>query len=538
MSRELAQENWSLSKPGVTGYGGMIATQHYIASDIGAKVLCEGGNAVDAAIAAGLAIGVVEPWSSGIGGGGYMILYLAKTQRTHVVEFGMRAPFASTPDDYPLDQSQRQTGAATFNWPAVKGHVNVSGPLAVAVPGYIRGVSLALSKFGTKSWEEIIEPACKQAELGLPIDWFATLHITHFAAGLSRFPSSKHIFLPNALPPLSGGEGFINRLKLERLASTYRTLQHEGAESFYTGDIAHNLVSDLNELGNKMTMRDLAEYAAYVRAPLTQIYRGAQVATPGNMTAGPSLQQALNLLEAHEFAPNQPNAEDVFAYVEALRKTYAYRLKHLGEGRSQGSDSHTSHLSVADSYGNLVALTQTIMSPFGSHIVLPHSGVLMNNGMMWFDPTPNQPNSLVGGRHPLCNMCPTMLHRSDGTRFAVGACGGRKIFPSVLQLSSFVLDFKMNVNDTVHQPRVDISGNENVWAMANYPQEILNSLKERYGTVKIRPNGLGGNQFAVPQIVAAYPDGHFEGGCYIPSPHAACRAGFDQPYQANPTELS
>ena len=525
MQRRLAQEHWTIRKPAVIGSGGMVSTQHYIASEIGAEVLRNGGNAVDAAIAAGLAIGVVEPWSSGIGGGGYMIVHVAEQQSTKVVEFGMRAPFASSPDDYPLDPDQGLTGAGSFNWPAVKGHVNVSGPLSIAVPGYIRGAALALATFGTKSWEEIIEPACRLAEEGLPIDWFATLHITNFARGLSRFAGSKSVYLPDGYPPLGAGEGFVNHLPLTQLARTYRTIQREGPDSYYEGSLAPRIVSDLTDLGSKISLRDLNEYQPFVREPITSKYRGATVQTPSNMTAGPSMQQALGILEDHRFERDRPSTDDVMAYVEALRQTYEYRLLNLGEGKTNSGESHTSHLSVADDFGNMVALTQTVMSPFGSHVVLPETGLTMNNGMMWFDPLPDRPNSLVGGRHPLCNMCPTLLFREDGTRFAVGACGGRKIFPSVLQLTSFVLDFNMTIDEAVHQPRVDVSGNENVWAMGHFSTEILDALRTKYESTKVRANGLGGNQFAVPQIVAARPDGQFEGGCYVPSPHAAAIAG-------------
>ena len=524
MQQKLAQEHWTLRKPAVIGRGGMVSTQHYLASEIGAAILRDGGNAVDAAIASGLAIGVVEPWSSGIGGGGYMTVNMADSNVTKVIEFGMRAPLASTPDDYPLDPNQGRTGAGTFNWPAVTGHVNVSGPLSIAVPGYMRGAALALKTFGSKPWEEIIEPACRLAEDGLPIDWFATMHITNFARGLSRFEGSKSVYLPDGLPPLGAGEGFVSHLPLNQLAKTYRTIQQQGPESYYTGALAQNIVEDLNELGSKISLRDLNEYQPFIREPITSKYRSATVQTPGNMTAGPSMQQALEILENHTFASDRPNAEDVIAYVEALRETYDYRLTNLGEGKTPTGDTHTSHLSVADEYGNTVSLTQTVMSPFGSQVVLPESGLTMNNGMMWFDPLPDRPNSLVGGRHPLCNMCPTLLFREDRTRFAVGACGGRKIFPSVLQLTSFVLDFDMNINDAVHQPRIDVSGNENVWAMAHFSEDILNALHANYDTTKVRQNGLGGNQFAVPQIVAAHPDGRFEGGCYVPSPHAAAVA--------------
>ena len=524
MERRLAQEHWTIQKPAIVGGGGIVATQHYLASEVGAEVLRNGGNAVDAAVAAGLAIGVVEPWSSGIGGGGYMIVHLADKQTTKVVEFGMRAPFASTADDYPLDPNQGITGAGTFNWPAVKGHVNVSGPLSIAVPGYIRGAALALATFGSKSWEEIIEPACRLAEEGLPIDWFATMHITNFARGLSKFEGSKSTYLPDGFPPLGAGEGLVNHLPLTQLAKTYRTIQREGPDAYYVGSLSQSIVADLEALGSRITARDFEAYLPFVREPITSEYRSANVQTPSNMTAGPSMQQALGFLKHHEFQSDRPNAADVISYVEALRQTYEYRLSTLGEGKAQSRETHTSHLSVADKHGNLVALTQTVMSPFGSLVVLPDSGLTMNNGMMWFDPMPNRPNSLVGGRHPLCNMCPALLFRDDGTRFAVGACGGRKIFPSVLQLSSFVLDFGMDVDEAVHQPRIDVSGNENVWAMAHFSDEILDALRAKYETTKVRSNGLGGNQFAVPQIVAAHPDGRFEGGCYVPSPHAAAVA--------------
>lgn len=524
MSRKLAQEHWTIRKPAVVGHGGMIATQHYLASEVGATVLREGGNAIDAAIAAGLAIGVVEPWSSGIGGGGYMVVHQADRQRTQVVEFGMRAPFASTPEDYPLDPTQGRTGAGTFNWPAVQGHVNVSGPLSIAVPGYIRGVAMALAEFGTMAWDAIIDPACHLAEAGLPIDWFASMHIANFARGLSRFESSRAVYLPDGYPPLGAGEGVVNYLRLEKLAQTYRTLQSDGPEAYYFGSLSEAIVADLNALGNKISVRDLEKYRPFIREPLVTVYRGATVQTPGNMTAGPSMHQALGILAKHEFSNKNPAPDDVIAYVEALRETYEFRLENLGEGRAAGADTHTSHLSVADQFGNLVALTQTVMSPFGSQVVLPQTGLTMNNGMMWFDPLPDRPNSLVGGRHPLCNMCPTLLFRPDGARFSLGACGGRKIFPSVLQLSSFALDFQMDVDAAVHQPRVDVSGNENVWAMAHFDEPILEALSSRYSTLKIRANGLGGNQFAVPQIVAAFPDGRFEGGCYVPSPHAAAVA--------------
>ena len=165
-------ENWQIRKPAVSSDKGLVATQHYIASDIGAEVLRQGGNAVDAALAAGLALGTVEPWMTGIGGGGYMTIYLAASKEVKVVEFGMRAPFNAKAEDYPL-AGEGENASDAFNWPQVVGDTNIHGPLSVAVPGYIRGIAKALAEFGTWDWKDVIAPACEQADLGLPIDWFS-----------------------------------------------------------------------------------------------------------------------------------------------------------------------------------------------------------------------------------------------------------------------------------------------------------------------------------------------------------------------------
>ncbi|MBT3711016.1 MAG: gamma-glutamyltransferase, partial [Gammaproteobacteria bacterium] len=153
------KEQWLIRKAAVTSHGPVVASQHHLASDVGAGVLASGGNAVDAAIATGLALGTVEPWMSGIGGGGYMTIYLAKTDEVKVVEFGMRAPFNASSADYPL-AAEGINSSDSFGWPKVENDANIHGPLSIAVPGYIKGVALALENFGTQPWDKVIEPAC------------------------------------------------------------------------------------------------------------------------------------------------------------------------------------------------------------------------------------------------------------------------------------------------------------------------------------------------------------------------------------------
>ena len=517
MTRHFA-EHWQIRKPAVQGERGVVATQHHLASEVGAAVLRAGGNAVDAAVSAGLAIGAVEPWMSGIGGGGYMTVHLAGEDAVRVVEFGMRAPLAARPEDYPL--AEGTTGADTFNWPAVVGDANVEGALAVATPGYVKGVALALESFGTLSWEEAIEPACRLAEDGLPVDWYAALRIASHARHLARFDETRRVYLADGLPPTAPSDGSVGTLALGNLASTYRRLQTHGPDDYYRGALARDMAADLEEVGSRIRLEDLEDYGAFLGEPLENRYRDARVAAPGHMTAGPSLMHALSLVEGHAFRGTAPDLDAIVAYIEALRTVYDYRLEHIGEGGEGVLPTHTSHLCAADADGNLVSLTQTVMSAFGARIMLPRTGILMNNGMMWFDPRPGRPNSVAGGRRPLCNMLPTVVRRDDGSAFALGASGGRRILASVFQLVSFVLDYGMDLDAAVHCPRIDVSGNEDVGVMAHMTEDIVAAVAARYATARVFPNGVSPNQFACPQIVMRGADGGLSGGVFVASPHA------------------
>ena len=527
--QDRVHEHWQIRKPAITGKAGLVASQHHLASDVGAEVLRRGGNAVDAAVATGLAIGTIEPWMSGIGGGGYMTVYNAADDRVRVVEFGMRAPFAAVPDDYPL--AGGESGADTFNWPAVVGNANVEGPLSIAVPGYIKGVSLALESFGTMDWNDVIEPACRLAEWGLPIDWYTTQKITGLARALNKFDETRRIYLADGLPPVANIDGVTRTLELGRLATTLRQLQHEGAQAYYAGSLADSIAADLQAVGSRITTADLADYSATIAEPLSFDYRGSTVHVPGNLTAGPSLEFALNAL-AHTLhledndSRGTPNPATYAAYADALLGSYSYRLEHLGEGPESpdiATPTNTTHICVADAAGNLVSLTQTIMSGFGSRIMLPDSGILMNNGMMWFDPRPGGPNSVAGGRRPLSNMCP-VIAQSEGTTTALGACGGRHIFPAVFQLLSFLIDYRMDVDTAVHQPRLDVSGTDQVTLMEQLAPDTLTLLESAHANTRRRPNGVSPNFFALPQVIQRHVDGSAMGGAFIPSPHAKVSA--------------
>jgi gamma-glutamyltranspeptidase/glutathione hydrolase len=521
------KEQWQVRKAAVTSHGPVVASQHHLASDVGAGVLASGGNAVDAAIATGLALGTVEPWMSGIGGGGYMTIYLAKTDEVKVVEFGMRAPFNASSADYPL-AAEGINSSDSFGWPKVEGDANIHGPLSIAVPGYIKGVALALENFGTQPWDKVIEPACQLAEWGLPIDWFSSSKINTFARDLNRYDETRSVYLADGFPPVADLEGNMWGLPLGQLHKTYRHLQIHGPKSYYTGDLAGMICADLNAAGSRISLEDLEKYEAKITTPLSTTYRDSEVFVAGNLTAGPSLVHALEHLENH-YTPGVISADldpaQYEAFANGLLSAYDFRLKHLGAGPDKKTSENTTHVCVTDSEGNVVSLTQTIMSGFGSRIMLPQTGILMNNGMMWFDPTPGTPNSVEGGRHPLCNMCPVIVKKtannaSANSVFAVGACGGRKIFPSVFQLISFMVDNQLDIDDAVHRPRIDNSGSEVITIMDSMPQDVVDQLTNRFPQSRLRPNGVSPNHFALPQLVENVSNSTNTGGCFVPSPHA------------------
>jgi gamma-glutamyltranspeptidase/glutathione hydrolase len=512
---EAIVETWSIKKPVVESRAGVVVTQHYTASDIGARVLEDGGNAVDAAVAAALAIGTVEPWMSGLGGGGYMLVYQAATGRCEVVAFGMRAPLALDPSDYPIVGG---TDADLFGWPAVAENRNVTGPHAFATPGFVAGMGLALERFGSLSWRDALAPAIECARRGLLVDWYATLKIAAAARDLQRFPESDRTYLPGGFVPAGEWGGPAPKITLGKLHDTLTRLADAGPEDFYRGEIAAALIEDIQETGGKLGRADLSDYTASVVPAATGRYRDATVFVAPGLTAGPSLQRALELLQTRLRSKGRPDAAAYAAYAESLETSYAERLANMGD--AVGPEGCTTHLSVVDANGNMVALTQTLLSVFGSKVMLPRTGVLMNNGIMWFDPRPGKPNSMGPGKRPLANVCPTVVERGDGVRVALGASGGRRIMPAVFQLISFLVDYRMPLEDAMRQPRIDVSGEPMMIADERLDETTLDSLTAANPTYVTR-HGVYPALFACPNVVTRdEARGLNSGGAFIMSPWA------------------
>lgn len=516
-----AVETWVVRKPAVQAAGGLVASQHYRASDIGARVLADGGNAVDAAVAAGMAIGTVEPWMSGLGGGGFMLIYLAAQRRVHAIDFLMRAPQGLNPADYPLGEG---TDADLFGWPAVHEGRNVTGPFSFSVPGFVAGLALALERFGSRTWADSLAPAIELARKGLAVDWYATLKIAAAAPALASFPDSARTYLPQGFVPAGQWGGPLPHIKLGNLDHTLERLARAGPGDFYRGEIASALVADASRAGSTLSSADLGEYRATVLSADVMTYRGARVHTAPGLTAGPTLRHALGMLE-HRLAPGAaPDAQAYSAYTACFLDAYEQRLARMGERDEGGASSCTTHLSVVDRQGNMVALTQTLLSVFGSKVVLPQTGVLMNNGINWFDPRPGRLNSIGPGKRPLSNMCPTIVERGDGIRVALGASGGRRIMPAVCQLISFLLDFDMTIDQACHQPRIDVSGTPLVRVDERLAADIVAMLASEH-ELATALHGVYPALFACPNIVARdEARGVSTGGAYVMSPWAKVSA--------------
>ena len=518
--RDQFTDTQQIRKSAVTSRGGIVAAQSGKAAKVGAEVLAAGGDCVDAVIATTFALGVLEPWMSGLGGGGAMVLYRAREDRYEVIDYGMRAPLSLRLEDYPLSG-----GAASdlFPWARVKDDRNIHGPGAIAVPGVVAGMEEAHRRHAKMPWQELLAPSVALASEGLAVDWWTTLMIAGAAADLRRYPASATAYLVDGLPP-NAPWGIKTRVHMpqDRLKATMAHLAAQGPRDFYEGDLARSLAADVRNAGGALSVEDLMPFKAFLREPLAIPYRGGKVFATPELTAGPTLARTLQSLQQNlKPAPGGPDAAAYTAYAEALQAAYRERLKDMGDAdgrRALGADAIapacTTHFSAVDREGNMAAVTQTLLSAFGSKFVCPQTGITMNNGIMWFDPTPGTPNSLAPGKRCLTNYTPVLAQAADGRRFAVGASGGRRILPAVTQLLSFVMDYGMDLDAAIHQPRIDASEGTIVIGDVRLPAATREALAARFDYEEARIQTMP-MKFACPSVVLR--DGLTNSGATDPS---------------------
>lgn len=509
-------QHWHLTKPAARGRGGIVVSQSRDAAEAGVAVLDAGGNAVDAAVATALALAAVEPWNSGLGGIGFALVHPAGQERAEVVDFGPVAPRGLDPSRFRLTG---RTAQDLFAWPEVEGDANVHGPLSFAIPSAPAGYALLHERWGALPLAEVIAPAVALARRGLPQDWFTTLKVANAASVLRLYPESARVYLPDGLPPVPPYQGTPGFFQLGNLPATLERLARAGLRDFYEGEVARAVAADAAAMGAVLSAEDLRRCQARLRPATEVAWRGRVLQLAGGLTAAPTLARVLERMASAPYA-DRPSPAWYVTLARALKAAYAERLSELGETEPPGADTCTTHLTVCDAAGTMVAVTSTLLSSMGSKVVLPRSGVLMNNGIMWFDPRPGQPNSMAPGKRPLTNMLPVILR--DGARpwIAGGASGGRRILSAVFQTLTYVADFAMGLEDAAHHPRLDVSGPDTVSVDVRMPRAAINALRDD-GPVEVVEHGVLPINFACPNLIVQDADGTRAGISDVASPWSA-----------------
>ncbi|OCX60994.1 gamma-glutamyltransferase [Thioclava sp. SK-1] len=446
-------------KPGVTATsGGVVAAQHALAAQAGADILAQGGDAVDAAVAVSFVIGVLEPWMSGPLGGGAMMLW-REGEGAKALHYGMRSSAALDPSYYPL--SGHGKAGDLFPWEHLVDDRNIIGGSSVAVPGTVDGLAKAHGRYGTLPWKELLAPAIAHAKLGLHVDYYAALIIASSARELAQDPDAAALFLDDGQWPKGSGWTALadQRLDQSRHADTLDHLANAGPRDLYEGDIAAALVRDVTDKGGFLTAQDLAGYSAAWQEALHIPFRNGALWAVPELSAGPTLADAMARWQT-SYAPDQAQTPAAhLARAQGLYDAYDARLTQMGDHENPKAPGCTTHFSIVDRHGNMVAMTQTLLSIFGSRAVSPSTGMLLNNGIMWFDPEQGKPNSLGPDKGCLMNVCP-IVGQAGPRRFALGASGGRKIMPAVAQISGQLIEQGATMQDAIEAPRLDVSGGD------------------------------------------------------------------------------
>ena len=495
-------QTWQLRKPGARGRGGMVVSQSRLAAEIGAEVLRAGGNAVDAAVATAFAVAVVEPWNSGLGGIGHALVHAPGAAEAEHCDFGPVAPGSLDPARF------RLTGRMTtdlFAWPEVEGDINIHGPLSIVANTAPAGYAAMHARYGRMPFAELVAPAVGLARRGLPVDWYASLKIASSAKTLRRYAESARIYLADGLPPAPPYMGATPCVVQGRLADTLAAVAKDGVAVIYRGEVAAGIAADMKDLGGVLNRADLEAVAPVWRQVVKIPHRGAVVQGASAMTAGPTLARVLERMAAAPYG-RAPDAGWYAALARALHDAYAERLSGMGSG----SLGHTTHITAADKDGMLVALTTPLMSSFGSCVALPRSGIMMNNGVMWFDPRPGTANALAAGRRPLTNMCPVIALQDGRPVLAGGASGGRRILASVVQMLDFVLAFGMTPEEAGHHPRIDVSSLEGTTADPRLAEDVLAALRA-VGPLRLAEHVVLPGSYANPNVILREADGTLVG---------------------------
>ncbi len=495
-------EQWQLKKNAISSEGGIVACQNWLAAAVGSDVLALGGNAVDAAVASAFSLNALEPWMSGLGGSGYIVIWLAKDNRAFAIDFQGVLPKAIDRENYPLDPSIPNS---IMGYHGVRNSANTLGFHSITVPGAVAGLSKAQKEFGNLNFDRVLNSAILLAERGLPINWFTNLQIALEARDLSNFADTSAIYLPGGFPPQPE-----QCIDLGRLAKTLRKLSDNGPDEFYTGSVAELMVKDLQKGGSKITLEDFENYEAQFVEPLCYEYRGSNLYTPGGTSGGVRLNESLKHIERHLDLNVPFGAHTYETYAAALDTAFVSHKKRYGKVEKHGC---TSHISSVDSEGNMVALTCTLLGRFGSKVVLPQTGILMNNAVSYFDPRAGFPTSMDGGKRiNSSNMCPVICVNNGEAKFSVGASGANQIIPCITQIVSFLLDYKFSLEQAFNMPRIDANGDDMICVDSDLDDLTVSHLRKKF-PVRLFQNQVFPKLFGCPSGVLRHVKDGITYGC-------------------------
>ncbi|WP_231688076.1 gamma-glutamyltransferase [Bacillus sp. FJAT-18017] len=469
------------------GKYGMVATAHPLATKIGADILKNGGNAIDAAVAIQFALNVGEPSNTGIGGSGFFMVYHKDTGATKIFDGHSEAPAAAHPEMF-LDE----------NGEVIEFRKRSTHATAVGIPGILKAMDAALKEYGTKPLSELVEPAAQACEEGIPMNWVHMDMLDKFNYRLGN--EARKLYFSEGLE-----EGHI--LKKPHLARTFRLIGEEGVEVFYEGEIAEAIVNTIRDHGGFMTLDDLKKYTHTVDEPVRGSYRGYDIASASPPTAGgPSLLYILSLLENFDLKSyGLKSWEKYYLFAEIMRLAFSDKVAYMGDPRStdiplkglsderylaerlaqinfefrnpdidfgnpwkyegkegrpvvrqpaDAEQSETTHFTVADAFGNIVACTSTVEHPFGTGIIVPGYGFFLNNELTDFDPLPGGVNEPGPGKRPVSCKSPTILFKDGKPVLTLGSPGGPTIIASVFQTIVNIVDFGMSLKDAIEEPRI------------------------------------------------------------------------------------
>lgn len=452
------------------GENGVVAAAHPGAAAIGLDIMKEGGNAVDAAVATAFAIGVLEPHASGIGGGGFMLIRLADSKETVVIDYRETAPQKAKLDFFTHSDL-------------------VSGAKSIATPGNVAGLLTALEEYGTKSRKDVILPSVNLAREGITVSKNLAGMLQDNYDKLSLFESTASIYLKDGFLPYEEGDKIVN----SDLANTLEKIIKDGKKAFYEGEIAEAISTTVEENGGFLSKEDLKNYTVDKKVPVEGLYRGYKIIScPPPSSGGTHVIELLNIMENFDLTANSFNSsENYHLWTEAMKLVFADRAKYMGDPKfvdipldgllskeyakelSKKIDptkvmeevtfgepykyesGSTTHISVMDKEGNMVAITQTLNLFWGSGIVVPGTGILLNNEMYDFSLEPTSSNAIVSGKKPLSSMAPTLILDLEERPFlSIGSPGSSRIIPALALTLSNIIDYQMPLQLAIDAPRI------------------------------------------------------------------------------------